>query len=94
MMRATASGWTANCSPWPARATPARTFHIDGVRRILAGAGLTPDDLQCTARPADARAEPADLLAAGAQPPPLYMNCSGKHAAMLATCARATVGRP
>jgi L-asparaginase II len=67
---------------------PGEDFHIDGVRRILAGAGLTPDDLQCT--PALPMDEPSRLarLADGAQPLPLYMNCSGKHAAMLATCAR------
>jgi L-asparaginase II len=44
-------------------------FHIDGVRKILSGAGLTEDDLQC----------PPD-------PDRIRMNCSGKHAAMLATC--------
>lgn len=65
---------------------PGEDFHIDGVRRSLAGAGLTPDDLRCT--PDLPRHEPARaaLLAAGVSAAPLYMNCSGKHAAMLATC--------
>lgn len=68
---------------------PGEDFHIDGVRRILAGAGLTPDDLQCT--PALPMDEPSRLarLAEGAHPLPLYMNCSGKHAAMLRTCQAA-----
>jgi L-asparaginase II len=67
---------------------PGEPFHIDGVRRILAGADLTPDDLQCT--PALPGYEPsrAELLVAGTPPAPLYMNCSGKHSAMLATCVR------
>ncbi len=64
---------------------PGEEFHIDGVRRILAGVGLTPDDLQCT--PGLPMDEPARLaLGADVKPIPLYMNCSGKHAAMLATC--------
>lgn len=61
-------------------------FHIDGVRRILAGAGLTERDLQCTpGRPIGERALEVHIRA-GLVPEPLYMNCSGKHAAMLATC--------
>ncbi len=61
-------------------------MHVDGVRRILDGAGLdesalqTPPDL-----PLDEAAR-ADALRAGEAPTPLAMNCSGKHAAMLATC--------
>ena len=61
-------------------------FHVDGVRRILAGAGLTEDALQCTADLPLGEHAMADLLAAGGQRAPIYMNCSGKHAAMLATC--------
>ncbi|REH51815.1 asparaginase [Kutzneria buriramensis] len=61
-------------------------FHIEGVRRILAGAGLTEDALQCTADLPLGEAAMADLLAAGGRRAPVYMNCSGKHAAMLATC--------
>jgi L-asparaginase II len=64
-------------------------FHVDGVSRILAGAGLTADALQCPA------AWPMDeetafrLIAAGESRSRLRMNCSGKHAAMLATCVAA-----
>jgi L-asparaginase II len=62
-------------------------FHVDGVRRILAGAGLTPDALRCPAQPPlDQRAADA-LVRAGERPTRVHMNCSGKHAAMLATCA-------
>ena len=61
-------------------------FHVAGVRKILAGAGLTEDDLQCPPDlPLDAGAYRA-MVRAGAQPDRVHMNCSGKHAAMLATC--------
>jgi L-asparaginase II len=60
--------------------------HLDGVRRILAGAGLGEGDLQNVADlPLDPDAA-ARLRVAGAAPTPLTQNCSGKHAAMLATC--------
>jgi L-asparaginase II len=61
-------------------------FHLDGVRRILAAAGLGVDALQTPAEdPYDPDAARAWALA-GHGPEPLTMNCSGKHAAMLATC--------
>ena len=61
-------------------------FHVDGVRRILAGAGLTEADLQTPPDyPLDDDAREA-LIRAGGQRAPVLMNCSGKHAAMLATC--------
>jgi L-asparaginase II len=61
-------------------------FHVTGVRKILAGAGLTEDALQCPRDlPLDEAAREAVLLAGGAAER-VYMNCSGKHAAMLATC--------
>jgi L-asparaginase II len=64
-------------------------FHVSGVRKILAGAGLTEDALQCPpALPLD-EAEQRRLLAAGGGPDRVHMNCSGKHAAMLATCVAA-----
>ncbi len=61
-------------------------FHLDGVRAILAGAGLdeaalrTPPDLPLEQATREA------YLRAGGERSPLVMNCSGKHAAMLATC--------
>jgi L-asparaginase II len=64
-------------------------FHITGVRKILAGAGLTEDALQCPpALPLDEAAQ-RHFLAEGGHPDRVHMNCSGKHAAMLATCVAA-----
>jgi L-asparaginase II len=64
-------------------------FHVTGVRKILAGAGLTEDALRCPPDlPLDENARRAVLLAGGG-PARVFMNCSGKHAAMLATCVAA-----
>jgi L-asparaginase II len=64
-------------------------FHVAGVREILASAGLTAEDLQCPPDyPLDEQAQRA-MIAAGAPPDRIHMNCSGKHAAMLATCVAA-----
>lgn len=61
-------------------------FHLDGARRILAAAGLDESALQTRPElPVDERTKQA-YVAAGGSPSPLAMNCSGKHAAMLATC--------
>lgn len=61
-------------------------FHVDGVRRILASAGLSEDALQTPPDwPLDDEAREASIRAGGAKAP-VTMNCSGKHAAMLATC--------
>jgi L-asparaginase II len=61
-------------------------FHLDGVRRILKDAGLDTEALQCTAALPIGEAALRTYLADGGVPTPLTMNCSGKHAAMLATC--------
>lgn len=61
-------------------------FHLDLVRKMLAEHGLTPDDLQT---PPDLPLDPAEAetyLAAGHVRDRVTMNCSGKHAAMLAAC--------
>jgi L-asparaginase II len=61
-------------------------FHVEGVRRILASAGLSESSLQTPAGlPLDDEERDA-VLRAGGGPSPLLMNCSGKHAAMLAAC--------
>ena len=61
-------------------------FHIEGVRRILASAGLSESDLQTPPDyPLDDAAREAIIREGGAKTSVL-MNCSGKHAAMLATC--------
>jgi L-asparaginase II len=64
-------------------------FHVAGVRSILASAGLSEADLQCPPDyPLDENAQRA-MVAAGAGRDRIHMNCSGKHAAMLATCVAA-----
>ncbi len=64
-------------------------MHVDGVRRILAGAGRTEDDLANT--PAYPLSEDvgAAWRADGHAASSLAQNCSGKHAAMIATCVAA-----
>ncbi|MFD1151639.1 asparaginase [Saccharothrix hoggarensis] len=61
-------------------------FHVDGVRRVLDAHGLTEADLQCTPDLPIGEDSLKAHLAAGRSKAPIYMNCSGKHAAMLATC--------
>jgi L-asparaginase II len=64
-------------------------FHVAGVREILAGAGLGEDALRCPAAfPMDERTL-HKLLRSGGQASRVRMNCSGKHAAMLAACVAA-----
>ena len=61
-------------------------FHVEGARRILASAGLTEDALQTPADyPLDDEAR-EEVIRSGGTRTPILMNCSGKHAAMLATC--------
>lgn len=60
--------------------------HVKTVVGMLAEAGLDADALHCPADwPLD-RSEHDRLLRAGGAPTRLLMNCSGKHAAMLAAC--------
>ncbi len=61
-------------------------FHLDGTRRILASAGLTEADLQNTADHPIHEGERERWLSQGLAPTSVGQNCSGKHAAMLATC--------
>ncbi|MBC2931639.1 asparaginase [Nocardioides sp. zg-1228] len=61
-------------------------FHVEGVRRTLASAGLDESALRTPADyPLDDAAREAVVRAGGGRAP-ILMNCSGKHAAMLATC--------
>ncbi len=60
--------------------------HRDGARRILDLHGLTPGDLEnSTDLPYGAR-ERGEWLGGGGEATQLAQNCSGKHAAMAATC--------
>ncbi|TDC43657.1 asparaginase, partial [Actinomadura sp. KC345] len=64
-------------------------FHVEGVEKILAGAGLGAADLRC---PESWPLDPAtqqDVARTGGGVSRMRMNCSGKHAAMLATCVTA-----
>lgn len=62
--------------------------HLAAVRRLLASVDLpvealrTPEDFPLEPRARDA------WIQSGRRPTSLAMNCSGKHAAMLATCVR------
>ncbi|MFD7706810.1 asparaginase [Streptomyces sp. NPDC059785] len=63
------------------------SFHRDLVQKMLSEHGLTSAQLQC---PPDLPLDPEEAetyLAAGAVRDRVTMNCSGKHAAMLAVCA-------
>jgi L-asparaginase II len=64
-------------------------FHLDGILRILAGAGLTEQDLQNTPDLPYDETERKAWIAAGREATSLAQNCSGKHSAMLATCVAA-----
>ncbi|HET7355789.1 MAG TPA: asparaginase [Nocardioidaceae bacterium] len=62
-------------------------FHLNGVRKILCDAGLSLTDLQTPPDyPLDDAAK-EEWIHQGNGKDPIAMNCSGKHAAMLATCA-------
>ncbi|HEY5134745.1 MAG TPA: asparaginase [Candidatus Nanopelagicales bacterium] len=60
--------------------------HLDGVRRILAGCGRGVDALRTPAEWPLGEQAWIDVVRAGGSPEPVLMNCSGKHAAMIATC--------
>ena len=60
--------------------------HLEVVRRCLAAAGLSEAALQCPPLLPLSEAAAHALLAVGRTASRLTMNCSGKHAAMLATC--------
>jgi L-asparaginase II len=63
------------------------SFHLDLVRKMLAEHGFTESDLRTPpGLPLD-QVEAEAHLAAGGVRERVVMNCSGKHAAMLAACA-------
>jgi L-asparaginase II len=60
--------------------------HVAVVRSILASAGVEESLLACPADwPGDAAARAA-VVVGGGHASPIYMNCSGKHAAFLLAC--------
>lgn len=62
-------------------------FHLDGVQRILAGAGLGVEALQNTPSYPLSESELRTWIIEGRPKSSLGQNCSGKHSGMLATCA-------
>ena len=58
--------------------------HVAEVRAILASAGLSEKDLRCVPDWPEDETTRHRLIRAGEGPSPVRMNCSGKHAAMLA----------
>ncbi|MDL4820845.1 asparaginase [Actinomadura opuntiae] len=64
-------------------------FHVEGAEKILAGAGLGAADLRCPPQwPLDQAAQ-QEVARSNGGPSRMRMNCSGKHAAMLAACVAA-----
>jgi L-asparaginase II len=61
--------------------------HLATVRGLLAKAGVPEEALGCGPQLPSDEPTARRLLASGGVPLPIHNNCSGKHAAMLATCA-------
>jgi L-asparaginase II len=61
--------------------------HLATVRGLLAKAGVPESALACGPQLPSDEATARRLIASGGTPLPIHNNCSGKHAAMLATCA-------
>lgn len=61
-------------------------MHVQRVREILKAAGLEPGALGCPAALPFSETARDNWVRQGGGPEPILMNCSGKHAGMLATC--------
>ena len=61
--------------------------HVATVRGLLARAGVPEEALGCGPQLPSDEGTARRLLASGGAPKPIHNNCSGKHAAMLATCS-------
>jgi L-asparaginase II len=61
-------------------------FHVERAREMLAAVGLGPDALRCIPDLPLGESSRKAWLRSGGEPEPILMNCSGKHAGMLATC--------
>ncbi|HZK58399.1 MAG TPA: asparaginase [Cryobacterium sp.] len=62
--------------------------HADLARGLLARAGVPESALACPSAWPDDTASRDVLVRLGAGKAPIYMNCSGKHSAMLVACAQ------
>ena len=87
-----AAGWTPRSTEELAIGAASHNGE-DGHRELaaamLAAAGLGPDDLGCPTALPQHEATKAAWLVEDKKPDRLAMNCSGKHAAMLAACVAA-----
>ncbi len=63
-----------------------QAFHVQAVRSILKKIDMTEDDLQCGVHPPYNAEATLELERAGLPLTPIYNNCSGKHAGILALC--------
>ncbi len=63
-----------------------QSFHVEAVRSILQKIGMSEDALQCGVHPPYNAAAAAELERSGLPLTPIYNNCSGKHAGILALC--------
>ena len=84
------AGWqgTVEATALAAASHNAESIHLEGVRRTLSAAGLGEDALGCPpALPVEQAV--VDYVAGGGRPAAVCHNCSGKHAAMVATCVAA-----
>lgn len=61
-------------------------FHIRGVRRLLGRIGVSEGQLRCGFHPPYYPRAAQSFYARNTPPSPVYNNCSGKHAGMLAAC--------
>ncbi|MDI6103923.1 asparaginase [Actinoplanes sp. NEAU-A12] len=61
-------------------------FHVERVGAMLVAAGLGPESLRCPADLPLGETPRRAWLRGGGEAEPILMNCSGKHAGMLATC--------
>ncbi|MBO3740592.1 asparaginase [Actinoplanes flavus] len=61
-------------------------FHVERVRAMLTAVDLGPEALRCPADLPLGETPRHDWLRGGGTAEPILMNCSGKHAGMLATC--------
>lgn len=73
--------------------------HVRSARRILASAGLDESELLCGTHPPPSRELQQRIARGETELASIHNNCSGKHSAMLATCAaegwdRATYTQP
>jgi L-asparaginase II len=62
--------------------------HVERVRALLAGGGIPDTALVCPPSVPLSEEAARAVLRAGGGPQRVMMNCSGKHTAMLLTCAR------